>query len=481
MALENRSWISRVAEETGFAAISGSCRDVKLLCLQRLIRLFAYGVSFLILVQFLSGLGISDGRIGLFMTLTLLGDMVISFVLTTITDAVGRRRVLAVGALLIVLSGLGFFLAENYWILVVASVFGVISPSGNEIGPFRAIEESILAQLTDKEHRSDIFAWYTLFGTAGAAIGTLTCGWAVQGLRRIEGWSDTAAYRTVFLLYAVLGAIKLGFVLLLSPAVEAERQTRIQEAGTESEGLLSAQRSGNGEETEGQQPAVSTTTPPVNKPIPRKGVSSLIPHISPASRSILWRLLLLFCLDSFASGMASPSWLTYFFTTVHSLQPSSLGTLFLVSNLLATASNLAALPLARRIGPLKTMVFTHLPSAIFLAAISLPPASPSGTWMSMAFLALRACTQSMDQAPRQAFLAAVVLPAERTAVLGVVNIVKTFSQAGGIGVAGPLVNASLWTVLLGGAGAMKAMYDLIMLLSFWRLKDRENPVLPTVS
>lgn len=468
----SRSWASWLATESGFRAVAISSWDARLLCLQRFVRLFAYGASFLILVQFLSSLGFSDRRIGLFMTLTLLGDGVLSLALTTVTDAVGRRRVLSVGALMLTGSGLVFCLADNYWLLVAASILGVISPSGNEIGPFRAIEESVLAQLTPEHQRSDMFAWYTLFGTAGAALGTLTSGWMVQSLQASGKWSVTDTYRAVFLVYSVLGLAKCVINMLLSPAVEAEevktidnQPCRCDEADAES----------------GDEPGPAIITPdertrllpqrPSPSPSARQRIKSLLPHISPSSRSILWRLLVLFSIDSFASGMASPSWLTYFFRTVHSLQPGSMGTLFLVTNLLATLSNLAALPLARRIGPLRTMVLTHLPSAIFLAAIPLPPASsPLGTWSAMTLLSLRACTQSMDQAPRQAFLAAAVLPSERTTVLGVVNIIKTLAQAGGIGLTGPLAGASLWVVALGGAGLLKAAYDLFMLWMFIHLK-----------
>lgn len=122
------SFLSRIATESGFTTAIHSSRDTKLLCLQRFVRLFAYGASFLILVHFLSTLGFSDERIGLFMTLTLLGDVVISFVLTMITDQVGRRRVLAAGASMMIMSGLVFSLSGIYWLLLIASVFGVISP-----------------------------------------------------------------------------------------------------------------------------------------------------------------------------------------------------------------------------------------------------------------------------------------------------------------------------------------------------------------
>ncbi|KAK5661347.1 hypothetical protein OQA88_11243 [Cercophora sp. LCS_1] len=479
------SWRSRLAAESGFRAITRSCRDTKLLCLQRFVRLFSYGASFLILVHFLSGLGISDDRIGLFMTLTLLGDAVISSLLTLVTDQVGRRRVLLFGAFSMAASGLVFATSSNYWLLLFASVFGVISPSGNEIGPFRAVEESIIAQLTEKEKRSDIFAWYTLFGTAGAALGVVSSGWMVQVLQGMGSWGKTGAYKAVFVTYAVLGMVKFLLVNLLSPAVEIDSlQTRYQQVplGLQDQGRISddsgdeeqpPRRSGSfSNRSSGSDAGRAARSPP--KATALRRFRSLLPHISAQSQSILWRLLLLFSLDSFASGIASPSWLTYFFTTVHSLEPSALGTLFLVTNLLATLSNLAALPLARRLGPLKTMVFTHLPSAFFLGMIPLPPATPLGTWLAMTSLALRACTQSMDQAPRQAFLAAAVLPAERTAVLGVVNVTKTLAQAGGIGSSGVLFGRKLWVVALGGAGAMKASYDLLMLWMFLGLVDREQ-------
>lgn len=120
--------LSRAVEELGLTTIHNSCRDTKLLCLQRFVRLFAYGGSTLILVSYLSALEISDYKIGLFMTLTLVGDVLISFVLTLVADALGRRVVLALGAVLMAISGVVFGSSGNYWILLTASIFGVITP-----------------------------------------------------------------------------------------------------------------------------------------------------------------------------------------------------------------------------------------------------------------------------------------------------------------------------------------------------------------
>ena len=128
MAFRAKYLLSKLGEELGVYSILHSSRDTKLLCLQRFTRLFAYGASTLILALYLSSLGSSDARIGLFMTLTLLGDVVISFLLTLVADGLGRRRILVLGAALMSASGVVFAISGNYWILVAASIFGVISP-----------------------------------------------------------------------------------------------------------------------------------------------------------------------------------------------------------------------------------------------------------------------------------------------------------------------------------------------------------------
>ncbi|KFY81193.1 hypothetical protein V499_00019 [Pseudogymnoascus sp. VKM F-103] len=198
-----------IVNELGLLSIWNSSRDVKLLCIQRFVRLFAYGATTVVLVLYLSALGISDQQIGVFMTLTLFGDVVISLVLTMFADRVGRKDVLALGAVMMTGSGIAFGLSGNYWVLLTAAIFGVISPNGQEVGPFRAIEESTHAHLTRKEVRADIFAWYTLIGAGGYAFGLLSCGWVVQELKALDGWDDIRAYRITFFAYAVLGLVKL--------------------------------------------------------------------------------------------------------------------------------------------------------------------------------------------------------------------------------------------------------------------------------
>lgn len=275
----------RVVAELGLTNLVTSTTDVKLLCAQRFVRLFAYGASTLILVSYLTELGNSSARSGLFMTLTLVGDIVISLILTLIADSVGRKAILSIGAALMILSGLVFAVSSNFWVLLTAAVVGVISPSGNEIGPFKAIEESIVAHLTVAEKRSDIYAWYTLFGFAGTATGMIAGGWAIELARSQFHWDTVQAYRFIFVGYAALGLVKLILALCLSRKVEAEpvANSSTEEAPTETSALL---------------PSEAEQTPPPKKRF------SLFSHLSEESRRIVAILSLLFAFDAFGAGLA---------------------------------------------------------------------------------------------------------------------------------------------------------------------------------
>ncbi|KAL8856586.1 MAG: hypothetical protein Q9178_006815 [Gyalolechia marmorata] len=404
------------------------------------------------------------------MSMTLWGDVVISFILTLFADRLGRRRILMLGAALMAASGLVFAFSGQYWVLVAAAIFGVISPSGNEIGPFKAIEESILSQLSPAAIRSDIFAWYVLLGNAGTACGMVTCGWLVQWLQTLDGLTAIPAHRVVFAIYALLGIVKLILAIMLSDRCESgppeqEYQKVTELNNIEIESLLS--RDDDDDITQ-DQPAPKPNTKSL-PPLPKKNYT-LFPSISPTSRTTLLKLSVLFSFDSFASGVASASWITYFFTTKFSLPEGNLGSLFFTTSIIGALSNLVASSISKRIGLLKTMVFTHLPSAISLALIPLPATA----FPAMTFLVLRACTQNMDQAPRQAFLAAAVLPSERTAVMGVVNVVKTLSQSGGPVLTGWLIGMKKFWMAFLIAGALKAGYDLAMLKMFLGYRSREE-------
>ncbi|KAL2816754.1 MFS transporter [Aspergillus granulosus] len=460
-----------ILSELGLISLWQSPRDAKFLCIQRFVRFFAYGGSTLVLASYLSALGISDDRIGLFMTLTLVGDVAISFFLTLFADAMGRRAVLALGSALMVGSGVIFGLVENYWVLLAAAVFGVISPSGNEIGPFKAVEESSLAHITADALLRDILLWYTLAGTAGTALGVMACGWAVNLLQTERGWEFIPSCRVVFFVYSGIGAIKFLLSVTMSEKVEAEVKVKQKDSKR-------ASRRGSEDENGETQPLLSDTpvgqqehqVPEQQKP----GRRSFIPFLEDRKlASLVIRLFILFGLDSFASGLASLTWMTYFFKRKFSLPEGELGSIFFTTSLIAAASMFLATSLARRIGNIRTMVFTHLPSALCLSLIPVPTSLP----LALTFLILRSSMSNMDAAPRSAFLAAALPTDKRTAIMGSINVVKTSAQSLGPLVTGLLAERGWFGVSFMIAGCLKMIYDLGILGSFLgmeREKERER-------
>ncbi|KAI1496684.1 major facilitator superfamily domain-containing protein [Biscogniauxia marginata] len=451
-ARSRRSPLRRVLEELGLVSLYTSSRDVKLLCLQRFVRMFAYGISTLILVAYLDALNIGKTEIGLFMTLTLVGDICISFFLTLFADALGRKAILALGAVLMSASGIIFASSGTYWVLLLAAIIGVISPSGNEIGPFRAIEESIVAQLTEPLHRSDVYAWYSLAGLVGAACGFMTCGWVLQYFTDSLKWDLIYSYRLIYLGYAAIGLLKLVLSLLLSHSVESEKkqQQKPQERDQETAPLLNAREE-------------------VAPRIKKGGIRGLLPDISQESVPVVINLCLLFALDSFGTGLAPLSWITYFFRYKYDVEEGKLGSIFFTTQILAGCSMIVASSLAKRFGNVNTMVFTHLPSQIFRALIPIP----NDVRLALFFCILNSSTQSMDTGPRSAFLATVILPGERTAVMGTVNVIKTTAQSLGPILTGFLVDHDLFWVSFVGSGSLKALYD-IGLLFFFKNKEKER-------
>ncbi|KIX95221.1 uncharacterized protein Z520_09137 [Fonsecaea multimorphosa CBS 102226] len=443
-------------KELGLVTLYHSPTDTKILILQRFVRLFAYGGSTLILASYLSDLGNEDARIGLFMTLTLVGDVFISFLLTLIADQLGRRWILVLGAALMSASGVIFALSGNYWVLLAGAILGVISPAGNEIGPFRAIEESTIAHLTASADRSDIYAWYSLIGTAGTALGFIGCGWIITLLQEKKHYDSVEAYRIIFFIYAVVGAVKLCLALMLSKECEVDAQPKSANA-TETAPLLGNDRGA-----------------PQNKDddLKKKRRWRLLPDISKESKVVLVQLCVLFAFDNFASGLAPLSWVTYFFKRKFNLPEGKLGSIFSVTGIISALSMLVASSISKRIGNVKTMVFTHLPSAICLALIPIPSTLPG----ALVFLIGRACTQVMDVAPRSAFLAAIVLPHERTAVMGTINVVKTCAQSMGPLITGVLGTKNHFWVAFVAAGSLKATYDLGLLALFAERKSREERI-----
>jgi len=389
--------------------------DARLLFAARIVRLFAYGFVAVVLVLYLSAIGLDDHRIGLLLSLTLAGDVIVSLYLTTRADALGRKRTLLVGALLMIGAAVVFAITRDFTLLVLAATIGVISPSGNEVGPFLAVEQVALTQAAQGRDRTSLFAWYNLAGSFATAAGSLAGGF-LAGQMMARGFGAIASYRSAIIAYAILGGILAMVFAAVSPAIEGERIAKT------TRGLFRVER----------------------------------------SRSVVMRLSALFALDSFAGGLVVQSIVAYWFFRRFGLSPAALGTLFFGANLAAGVSALSAARIAKRFGLLNTMVFTHLPSNILLILIPLMPTLP----LAITVLLLRFSISQMDVPTRQAFVIAAVDPTERTAAAGITGVARTTGAALAPVVAMPLI-ASLthsWVPFI-AAGGLKIVYDLVLLRS----------------
>ncbi len=398
--------------------------DVRLLFAARAVRLFAYGLASVVLVLLLSAAGNDERRVGLLLTLTLLGDTAISLAITTRADRDGRRRMLLLGSSLVIVAGVAFATTASFPLLVVAATVGVVSPSGNEVGPFLSMEQAALAQEIPGERRTGAFAWYQLTGSLATACGALAGGALAEALQR-NGMAPLASYRAVFVGYAAAGVALAVLFARLSPAVEA-RPTSVAAA-------------------------------------PRLGLHR--------SRGVVARLSALFSIDAFAGGLVVQSFVAWWFHERFGAGPALLGAIFFGANVLAGISALSAAAIARRIGLLETMVATHLPSNVLLALVPFMPTLP----LALGVLLLRFSISQMDVPTRQAYTMAVVDPDERSAAAGVTGIARTVGAALAPLAAGPLyASAALTAVPFVAAGALKILYDGAIWWSFRRVRPREE-------
>lgn len=431
--------------ESGLASLSSTGRDAVLVITARSCRMFAYGASSLILALFFAELGFSDSRIGLFMTLTLLGDVVLSLLLTLVADRVGRRRTLMAGSVLMIVSGSVFALCEDFWVLLGAAVVGVISATGGDFGPFRAIEESIVSELTTPGTRADVLVWYVTLASLGSSVGTEMSGRIIEGLRARDGWTLADAYHGCFWLYAVMGVVNMGCAAMLSSKCEL-RSLQVAEQ-SEREPLLRGPGANDQEE----------------EPKPR---SSWVAQISRETLGIMVVLWFLLMVDSLADGMANMSLTTYYIDQKFHLPKSTLGDIVSTSYFLAGLSNIFSGPLARYIGLVNTMVFTHIPSSTAVLFFPLANTVP----LTVALLLLRVGLNNMDQAPRAALIAAVVRPEERTAVMGITGMLRTLASTTGPTITGFLAGNSRFWVAFVVAGALRLAYDVGLFAMFINIR-----------
>lgn len=444
---------------SGIASLYATGRDSWFVICARSCRMFAFGGVSLILAPFFAILGFTDTQIGLFMTLTLAGDLALSFLLTMTADSLGRRRVLVAGGLLMALSGAVFVYFENFWILLFAAIIGVVSATGGDFGPFRAIEESMLSHLTNPKTRSDVLSWYVTISGLGSAAGILSTGQVVEMMRAHYGWAEIDTYHAIFWVYIATGVANMVLALLMSDHCEINTQPPERDTGSElAQGLLD---DSDGEENEEQDKPQQTETPPQ-----LSTKKSRFSSISAESKPVMYKLWFLLTVDSLADGMVSYTLTNYYLDRKFHLAKSALGDFMSANYLLGAMSTVLAGPLARWLGLINTMVFTHLPSS---AAVLLFPA-PKGITLSIILLFIRGGLNNMDQAPRTAFIAAVIKPDERTAVMGITSMLRTLASAVGPTITGSLAETDKFWIAFVAAGALRIAYDLGLWAMFVNMK-----------
>jgi len=409
------------------ASLRGLDGDGRALFALRTLRMFAYGFLAVVLVLYLDAIGLDPFTVGAILTVTLLGDTVISLWLTTNADRLGRRRVLVAGAVLMLLAGVVFAFTSWIPLLIIAGTIGVISPTGNEVGPFLAVEQAGLTQIVPDRRRTATFAWYNLAGYVATATGALIAGLAAQSSLAV-GAAPVDAYRAVVLGYALIGGVMAIGAWRLGRAIEA--------------------------------PSAAPTTDGIRR---RFGLGR--------SKGVVAKLSVLFSIDAFGGGFIPQSLMAYWFHVRFGVEPAVLGAIFFGANLLSAVSSLTAARIAARFGLINTMVFTHIPSNLLLILVPLMPTLP----LAVLVLLLRFTLSQMDVPTRQSYVMAVVDPDERSAAAGITGVARTTGAA---------ISPSISTVLVASAGyaalpfylagGLKIAYDLLMYREFRAVRPPEE-------
>jgi len=337
---------------------------------------------------------------------------------------------LIVGAILMAAAGLAFACTKNLLLLIIAGTIGVISPSGNEVGPFLSIEQAALSHVVSQQTRTEAFAWYTLTGSVATAMGALFGGTVTHALQRTT-WTPVGTYRVVVVLYSLLGVILAYSFTRLSPAAEVS----LPQEGSALPGTI--------------------------------GSFLGIGH----SRPMVMKLSSLFALDSFAGGFVVQSFAAFWFYLRFGVNPGTLGVIFFWANIFAGISALLASRLASRLGLINTMVVTHLPSNVLLILVPLMPS------LSLAVLVLlvRFSISQMDVPTRQSYTMAVVRPEERSAAAGITGVARTMGAAISPLFVGFMFARPSWiNVPFFIAGTLKIIYDLLLYQAFVAIRPPEE-------
>ncbi|WP_207537646.1 MFS transporter [Sabulicella rubraurantiaca] len=395
----------------------GNPADTRRILLARGLRAFGDGYVAILLPVHLSSLGFDALAVGAISTATLLGSSLLALGLGAVGHRIRRRPALLAASLLMAASGFAFGVLDSFWPLLLIAFVGTLSPTGGDVGVFLPLEHTVLTQSVPAERRTAAFARYSFVGSMVGALGALAAG-AVDWLGSIASARTIAD--ALFLLYGGLGLASFALYRSLSPRAEAP----------------------------GDAP-----------PAP----------LGPSRRRV-YGLAALFSLDSFGGGFVVNSLLALWLSERFGLDVAAVGTIFFVTSLCSAVSYFAAVPLAARFGLVNTMVFTHLPSSVFLILVAFAPDAT----VTFGLLVLRALLSQMDVPTRSSYVMAVVEPHERPAAASITAVPRGFAAALSPLISGWLMGLSPFGWPLIFAGALKITYDLLLLQAFSQVRPPEE-------
>jgi MFS family permease len=391
----------------------GVAREARLLLLARALRAFVDGFICVLLPAYLLALGLGAWEVGVLSAATLLGSASLTLLLGAYGHRFHHRPLLLGAALLMTATGLLFAGLSSFWPLLAVAFVGTLNPSSGDVSVFLPLEHARLAQAASGDARTRLFARYTLAGALCAALGSLAAG--LPDLLAGQGWARLDALRAMFVLYALAGAAVWLIYRRLPEPPEHER------------------------------------------PAP--------PGPLGVSRGIVIRLAALFSIDAFAGGLVLNSLLALWLFQRFDLSLAAAGAFFFWAGLLSAFSQLAAPWVARRIGLINTMVFTHIPSSLFLILAALADSLP---W-ALGLLLARSALSQMDVPTRSAFVMAVVTPPERAAAASFTAVPRSLAAALSPSLGGALFAAGWLAAPLVACGVLKIAYDLAIWSAFRRV------------
>jgi MFS family permease len=401
-----------------------SRRDLGLIYAAAWLRSFGIGLLGVILGVFLYRRGLSSIAIGAILAAGIAGSATGTIFVTFRADAIGRRRTLFCLSLLTSLGSAAVIFNFSLPLLFIVTFFGMLNGMGTDRSAAYALEQALIPSLVPNERRTWVLAWYSLVLDASGALGALAAGLPLM-MHAHLGVDLNVAYRYVFIGYAGINLLSALLYLLLSAQVEH---------------------------------------PGVNLP-----GKTTVP-VSQETRSTVKKLSALFAIDSFGGGFLIDALVAYWFFRRFGIAENNLAVLFFVVHILNALSHLGAAALAKRIGLIRTMIFTHLPSSIFLIAV---PLAPNSTWAVILFL-LRESLVEMDVPTRQSYVAGVVPAAERTYASGVTNLTRNLAWAASSSLAGVFMQTIAFSAPLLLGGGLKITYDILLWRAFRHVAPPEE-------